>query len=164
MIPRTPDTALKWIEDHADDFEYHGWDFSWIPAAVKDPVELDDVVVALANADISPFNKYQAGMYLQMQDIYHCSLIQKLNSDKVITFSSEFDSNPITWESAAEIAEALGLEIYKYTGSMSNKGKYKCPYVAVADSSDLTTENLIYHKKYVCSTTPSSYKKYSFIS
>ncbi len=164
MIPRTPDTALKWIEDHASDFEYHGWDFSWIPAAARNPVELDDVVVALANADISPFNKYQAGMYLQMQNIYHCRLIQKLNSDKVITFSSEFDSNPITWELAAEIAEALGLEIYKYTGSMSNKGKYKCPYVAVAESSDLTTENLIYHKKYVCSTTPSSYKKYSFMS
>ena len=164
MIPRTPDTALKWIEDHADDFEYHGWDFSWIPAAVKDSVELDDVVVALANADISPFNKYQAGMYLQIQSIYHCYKLNLDQANKVITFSSEFDSNPTTWELAAEIAEALGLEIYKYIGSMSNKGKYKCPYVAIAKSSDLTTENLIYHKKYVCSTTPSRYKKYSFMS
>ena len=164
MIPRTPKIALRWIKDHIDDFEYYGWNFSWIPADVKDSTELDDVVVALANADIPPFNKYQAGMYLQIQSIYHCWKLNLDQANKVITFSSEFDSNPITWESAAEIAEALGLEIYKYRGSMSNKGKYKCPYVAVADSSDLTAENLIYHKKYVCSTAPSSYKKYSFIS
>lgn len=164
MIPRTPDNALKWIEDHANDFEYYGWDFSWIPAAVKDSVELDDVVIALANADISPFNKYQAGMYLQVQNMYKCYKLKSDQVNKVITFSSVFDSNPTIWESAAEVAEALGLEIYKYIGSMSNKGKYKCPYVAVAESSDLTTENLIYHKKYVCSTTPSRYKKYSFMS
>lgn len=63
MIPRTPKIALRWIKDHIDDFEYYGWNFSWIPADVKDSTELDDVVVALANADIPPFNKYQAGMY-----------------------------------------------------------------------------------------------------
>ena len=164
MIPETPKIALKWIEDHADLFEYHGWDFSWIPAAARDAVELDDVVVALANANVSPFNKYQAGMYLQMQDIYRCYKLKSDQADKIITFSDAFTSNPETWESAAEIAEALGLEIYKYRGSMSNKGKYKCPYIAVADSSDLTAENLLHHKPYVCSTAPSSYKKHSFKS
>lgn len=164
MKPRTPETALRWIENHADDFECHGWNFSWIPAAARDSIELDDVVVALANADVSPFNKYQAETYFQMQSIYKCYRLKSDQSSRVITFSSELDSNPKTWELAAEIAEALGLEIYKYTGNMSNKGKYKCPYVAVADPSDLTAENLLYHKKYVCSTTPSSYKKYSFMS
>ena len=99
-----------------------------------------------------------------MKSIYHCYKLSSNQTNKIITFSSEVDSDPKTWESAAEIAEALGLEIYKYIGSMSNKGKYKCPYVAVADSSDLTAENLIPHKRYVCSTTPSSYKKHSFTS
>ena len=164
MIPETPKTALKWIEDHADLFEYHGWDFSWIPAAARDSTELDDVVVALANAGVPPFNKYQAGTYLQIQDIYRCYKWSSSQTNKVITFSSGYNSNPKTWESAAEIAEALGLEVYKYRGSMSNKGRYKCPYIAVADSSDLTAENLLYHKTYVCSTTPSSYKKISFKS
>lgn len=164
MIPETPKTALKWIEDHADLFEYHGWDFSWIPAVVRNSAELDDVVIALANANVPPFNKYQVGMYFQMQSIYRCYKLNSSQTDKIITFSNEFDSNPKTWEPAAEIAEALGLEIYKYKGSMSNKGKYKCPYIAVADSSDLTAENLIYYKTYVCSTTPSSYKKHSFKS
>lgn len=161
---KTPKTALRWIEDHADDFEYYGWDFSWIPAAVEYSTELDDVVIALANADISPFNKYRVGMYLQIQSIYRCYKLKSDQATKVVTFSNEFDFNPTTWESAAEIAEALGLEIYKYVGSMSDKSKYACPYIAVADSSDLTAENLIYHKKYICSTTPNRYKKHSFMS
>lgn len=162
MIPKTPKTALRWIEEHADLFEEYGYDFSWIPGASKGAVELDDAVIALANADISPFNEYQAGMYMQMQTIFQCYHNQG-ETTKAIPFSDNLTSKKEVWESAAKIAQALGLIVYKYVGSTANMGKYKCPYVAVYQESDLTSKNLMENKRYVCSTTPSRYKKVEFV-
>lgn len=161
MIPQTPEIALRWIEKHKDLFENYGDDFSWIPGASLDATELDDVVVALANADIPPFNAYQAGMYMQVQNIFRCWK-EYGETSKVIPFSDNLTSNKEVWEGAAKIAQALGLIVYKYIGSMSNMSKYKCPYVAVAHEFDLTQENLKYHRQYVCSITPSRYKEIDF--
>ncbi len=159
MIPPTTSFALKWIEKHAQELEDYGYDFSWIPAAANDAVELDDIVVALANADIPPFNTYDSRMYLCIDQIFKCWKGYKT----AITFMDNYISNPDIWENVAKIAQALGLFVYKLknvpTDIVSNRA---CPYIAVAKIEDLTGVNLRKLKSYLFSTSQKDYQREIF--
>lgn len=160
MTPQTSETALRWIEKHADLFKEYGEDFSWIPAAARDAVELDDVIVALANAGISPFNEYRAEIYLHIQNIFKCC--KGWIGFEVISFYDNYIPSNGIWESAAKIAQALGLVIYKYTEKIPSTENFKCPYIATARESDLTKKNLKSSQISIYSKVPNKYKRVEF--
>lgn len=159
MIPSTTSFALKWIEKHAQELEDYGYDFSWIPAAANDAVELDDIIVALANADISPFNTYDSRMFLDITQIFKCWK----GYETAITFMDNYRSDPDIWENTAKIAQALGLFVYKFkkvpTDTVLNR---VCPYIAVAKIEDLTSVNLRKLKSYLFSTSQKDYQREIF--
>ena len=51
--------AATWIEQHRDEIEDHGEDYSWIPGECAACNTLEEVMEAFGEAGIEPFNLYQ---------------------------------------------------------------------------------------------------------
>lgn len=150
--------AATWIEQHRDEIEDHGEDYSWIPDECATSNTLQDVIIAFGQAGIKPFDQYQNDPRNLFDLIWHCSRGTSyviFLPDPVRISRSNFQ---VACKVNAWIAGALGLDVYKYTGKI-DPTKLLCPYIITSKNQDLVEDALIYSKLSLYSTDVSKYKR-----
>lgn len=161
MNYKLTERAARWIEKNKENFEQQRDDYSWIPGTVQNAEELDDVIMALKYADISPFDSYNIGGYLALQYIFRCwkgRFGYEITSPQDGYFNKKQGDQ--YWDLAVRLALAFGLKVYKYQGVIPPKTQSnfnQCPYVIVANEKDLTETNLCRIQFKVFSIDPNNY-------
>ena len=150
--------AATWIEQHRDEIEDHGEDYSWIPDECAAYNTLEEVVEAFGEAGIEPFNLYQGnpkGLYNYIWHSCRGTRYAIFTPDPALVVSS-FNFQTIC-KTNAEIAKALGLHVYKYKGEI-NSIEILCPYIVCNPKQELQDRYLEGYKGFVYSIKASDYK------
>lgn len=139
--------AATWIEQHRDEIEDHGKDYSWIPGECAAYKTLEEVMEAFGKAGIEPFNLYQGSPKDLYRYIwYSCRGIRYaiFIPDPVLTISnSNFQT---ICKTNAEIARVLGLHVYKYKGDVFET---MCPYIICNPELELQDRYLEEYKSFI---------------
>lgn len=151
--------AAEWIEQHKDEIEDHGEDYSWIPGECASYEILEDVMNAFGQAGIKPFNLYQgdpANLYRYIWEISYKTSFSMFIPDPLHHSNANFQ---IICQTNAKIARALGLEIFKYKKDI-NPQEYLCPYIAIDPNhiQNFQDKYLKDFKKFLCSIKTSDYE------
>lgn len=150
--------VAHWIEQHKNEIEENGENYSWIPDQCA-PTLLKDVLAAFGSAGIEPFNRYQghpADLYkwiwYSWKEIAYTIFIPSPSIASEANFYKECQTN-------ARIANALGLKVFKYTGEIDYT-KNLCPYIVTSPNAvkDFKDRYLEGYKNFVCSIKASDYK------
>lgn len=150
--------AATWIEQHRDEIEDYGEDYSWIPGECAAYNTLEEVMEAFGEAGIEPFNLYQGnprGLYNYIWHCYRGTRYAIFIPDPVLIISS-FNFQPIC-KTNAKIAKALGLHVYKYKGKISTV-ETLCPYIICNPEQELQDRYLEGYKGFVYSIKATDYE------
>lgn len=150
--------AATWIEQHRDEIEDHGEDYSWIPGECAACNTLEEVMEAFGKAGIEPFNLYQGNPRNLYNYIWYCYRGTRyaifIPDPVLIIRSSNFQT---ICKTNAEIAKALGLHVYKYEGEISTVETI-CPYIICNPELELQNRYLEGYEGFVYSIKASDYK------
>lgn len=153
------DLAATWIEQHKDEIEDHGEDYSWIPGECAAYNTLEEVMEAFGEAGVEPFNLYQGypiGFYNYIWHSYRGTGYAIWVPRPSIRSETNFLVN---CQTNARIARALGLEVFKYKGKIDPQSDL-CPYIIVSPNQIQQFKNsyLEGYKGFVYSIKASDYE------